>query len=160
MAEHERDLEVALRELKSAEESEANTEEPSWDDHAIDELIEIGADTGAILEAPTTENRDRKELFQIMIEGVVVESYSRAVAGLRVSWADGTPLTLVEAPLRDAPLLLGIQLEKQGVSLRAIVQALNERGYRTNRGTLWTVHAVYQALKNFRARLRDDPSAA
>jgi hypothetical protein len=98
----ERDWENALQELATAEAELALREQQrprALTDEERERLLALGADLGRVSSAPTTTDRDRKQLIRCLIEDVTIDvSCEQRRAQLTIRWRGGA-ITELAVPL-------------------------------------------------------------
>jgi hypothetical protein len=112
------------------------------------ELMTLCQNVTAILEAPTTEPRDRKELLRTFIESVFVEVRTRDFIRARIAWADGTPDTQIEVKLPGYTYALITRWAADGLRPGAIARKLNAQGLVNKLGRQWSCRAVAKLLRS------------
>jgi DNA invertase Pin-like site-specific DNA recombinase len=105
----ERDWETALQELAKAEAELALREQQrprALTDEERERLLSIGADLGRVWSAPTTTDRDRKQLIRCLIEDVTIDvCREERRAQLTVRWRGGAITELVVPLPRHQPTI-------------------------------------------------------
>jgi DNA invertase Pin-like site-specific DNA recombinase/uncharacterized protein YndB with AHSA1/START domain len=145
----ERDWERALSALAEAEAELALREQQrprALTDAEREQLLALGADLGRVWAAPTTTDRDRKQLLRTLIEEVILEvqrEHDRATATIR--WRGGAITELVVALPRHQPT---IRTDEDTIALltrlaahyddATIAGILNRQGRRSARGERFT----------------------
>jgi DNA invertase Pin-like site-specific DNA recombinase len=158
-----RDLAAAEAELERRQQQRPRTlsqEEKS-------RLRSLGSDLSKVWTAPTTTDRDRKELFRTLLEEVIVAVYrSERRAHLTLRWRGGE-LTEIDLPLpRSQPR--GRRTSEDTLSLlrrlavlypdEVIAGILNRQGRKTASGERFTAITV-GGLRRYRGIPRFQPSA-
>ena len=99
-AELESEWDAAKRELNRVE---AQGPRPSlldaFTDEAFDELTALCADFDRLWTAPTTENRDRKEIVRTVVTEAVIEERTKEYLVVRIRWVDGSADTVITVRL-------------------------------------------------------------
>jgi DNA invertase Pin-like site-specific DNA recombinase len=153
-AELESDWNAAKRELNRVE---GQGPRPSlldaFTDEAFDELTTLCADFDRLWNAPTTENRDRKEIVRTLLTDVIIEERTKEYLVGRIRWADGRPDTQITVRLGPWAHRRIAELAAEQLSPRLIAARLNDEGLRTLRGREWTRPTVEAALRSLRRRL-------
>jgi hypothetical protein len=122
------------------------------------EAAELAADVERIWKAPTTTDRDRKELLRILVRRVVVEERAAERLRLRIEWTDDANPTPVEVWLQQGVDRLIEELSASGLTHEEIAARLTDLGVNTRRGNGFTEKRVRQALYH-RARPRSAQGA-
>ncbi len=146
---YEAEFESAMQRLKEIQNRldgqpsiiETFTEE-AWQD-----LLELADNIGAIWNAATTENSDRKELARMVIDKVIIEEKIRRGRVterlvVRVIWADGEDDTILKVRLAPVAHQMIAEMAADKVDPADITQHLNAEGLRTTQGNLWTRDTV------------------
>jgi hypothetical protein len=131
-----------LKRLQGAAASEPS-EASSFTRDAFDELIRLCEDLPGLFFAPTTLDRDRKEILRTLVERVVVTNRTPETVSMLVYWADESEPTPVEARLARYAHRLIFELAAQGLKNVEIAKRLNENGLTTSRGKPWTRETVW-----------------
>jgi hypothetical protein len=157
----ERDWENALGELAKAEAELALREQQrprALTDTEREQLLSIGADLGRVWSAPTTTDRDRKQLIRCLIEDVTIDvSREPRRAQLTIRWRGGA-ITELAVPLpRHQPT---IRTDEDTIELirrlaahyhdGRIAGILNRQGRRSARGERFTA-IIVGGLRRYRA---------
>jgi hypothetical protein len=165
----ERDWERALQALAEAEAELARRERArprTLNDTEREQLLALGSDLGKVWSAPTTFDRDRKQLLRCLIEEVVVDLIPQERhATLTVRWRGGATSELaVELP-RYQPK---IRTEEDTVALlerlavhyddATIAGILNRQGRRSATGEPFTAQIV-GGVRRYRGIPRHKPTA-
>jgi hypothetical protein len=116
----------------------------------LEEALRLAPDISSIVAAPTTTNRDRKELVRMLVRAVLVEAVNRERVLLRIRWNDGVQDTEVAVllPRGVERLIMGLYLG--GETLHNIAAKLNDQGIKTARGNVWGCKSVYDYLRDRR----------
>ena len=156
----ERDWENALGELAKAEAELALREQQrprALTDTERDQLLSLGADLGRVWSAPTTTDRDRKQLIRCLIEDVTIDvSREQRHAQLTIRWRGGA-ITELAVPLpRHQPT---IRTDEDTIELirrlavhyddGRIAGILNRQGRRSARGERFTA-IIVGGLRRYR----------
>ncbi|MBP1688375.1 MAG: resolvase [Deltaproteobacteria bacterium] len=138
----ERRWNEALENLKQVEARHRSptASAPAMTEDAWSELMTLCQDVTAIVEAPTTDPRDRKELLRTCIDSVFVEERTRDFIRARIAWADGTPDTPIEVKLPGHTYTLITAWAAEGFSPSAIARKLNAQGLVNKLGRTHFVH--------------------
>jgi hypothetical protein len=119
------------------------------------ELAVLAGEIDRIFYAPTTTNRDRKEIMRRMVKRVVVESRDAEAVQIRVEWVDeGSATRLQLFMVRHAQRLIREMLTA-GVTPGEIAERLNAQGLRTKYRTVWTPQNVKQSVHRILAKERN-----
>jgi DNA invertase Pin-like site-specific DNA recombinase len=150
----EEKLEQKKRELLRRERDEAAGCTPGilFDEDCFEELKRICKHLDALLDAPTTSGRDRKELVRIMVDRIMVEERTRERVRLRIVWRDGPPDTIREVLLFPYAHHIIRDMLKQGADAATIATRLNEVGVSTKYRTSWTTRNVDRQVRRLRSR--------
>jgi DNA invertase Pin-like site-specific DNA recombinase/uncharacterized protein YndB with AHSA1/START domain len=156
-----RDLAAAEAELERRERQRPRTLSPE----EKKKLRSLGSDLDKVWAAPTTTDRDRKELLRALLEEVIVTvNKPNCSAHLTLRWRGGT-LTEIDLALpRMKPR--GLRTDEDTLSLLrrlavhysddVIAGVLNRQGRRTASGERFTVHHV-SSLRHYRNIPRYEP---
>lgn len=157
-----RDLDVAQRELDARERQRRR----ALDHIDAERLRALGDDLRRVWTAPTTTDRDRKELLRALLEEVVlaVERDERR-AHLTLRWRGGT-ITELHVSLRASPPRIRTDEDSLALITRlaphypdaVIAGILNRQGKRTARGERFTAMHL-GSLRRYRNISRCEPSA-
>ena len=165
----ERDWEQALQALAEAEAELARRERSqprTLTDTEREQLLSLGPDLGRVWSAPTTSDRDRKQLLRCLIEEVIVDVVSEERrATLTVRWGGGATSELaVELP-RYQPkirtdedtvaLLERLAVHNDGATIAGI---LNRQGRLSATGERFTAQIV-GGIRRYRGIPRHEPPA-
>jgi DNA invertase Pin-like site-specific DNA recombinase len=105
----ERDWENALTELAKAEAELAQREQQrprTLTDHERERLLALGADLGRVWAAPTTSDRDRKQLLRALIEEVTIDAdHQERRATVTIRWKGGAITELAVALPKPQPTI-------------------------------------------------------
>jgi DNA invertase Pin-like site-specific DNA recombinase len=157
-----RDLAAAESELERRQQQRPRTLSPEEKSR----LRSLGSDLRKVWTAPTTTDRDRKELLRTLLEEVIVEIYrSEHRAHLTLRWRGGE-LAEIDLPLpRSQPR--GRRTSEDTLSLlprlaalypdEVIAGILNRQGRRTASGERFTANQV-GSLRRYRGIPRFQPS--
>jgi hypothetical protein len=116
------------------------------DTEVLAELESLVADLGNIWNAPTTTNRDRKELLRTLVRRVVVEGRDDGRVRIRIEWLDGVPaLKRVVWSVRGVWRLISERV-RHGRSAKEISDELSRLQVRNVRGKEWTPGRVRDAI--------------
>src|SRR5262249_55415194 len=145
-----RQLEAAKRRLIALEDVDDAARERMLPQHRaiLAEAMQLGPDIPRILSAPTTTNRDRRQLVQILVHGVIIEARGNERLPVRIRWTDDAPDTLVDVWLAAGVERLIPELRAKGESFAHIACLLNDLGSRTARGSVWAEQNVRNFLKD------------
>jgi DNA invertase Pin-like site-specific DNA recombinase len=158
-----RELEQAQRELAIREPHRPRMLEPA----EAERLRTLGADLRRVWDAPTTTDRDKKELLRALLEDVVIAvERDEARAHLVLRWRGGTITELdVHLPHANPPR---IRTDEDSLALiqrlaphypdAVIAGILNRQGKRTARGDRFTALHV-GSLRRYRNIPRCEPPA-
>jgi hypothetical protein len=167
----EAEWERRLTELAAAE-AELGRRERQRPDRLTEEeskrIRTLGADLGRVWEAPTTTDRDRKELFRTLLEEVnIAVERSESKAYLTLRWLGGL-ITELEVSLRGDRTPL-IRTDEDTIELirrlashypdALIAGILNRQGRRTARGHRFTANRVGNLRRHWKIP-RFDPANA
>jgi DNA invertase Pin-like site-specific DNA recombinase len=156
----ERDWENALQELANAEAELALREQQrprALTDEERERLLSLGADLGRVWSAPTTTDRDRKQLIRCLIEDVTIDvCREQRRAQLTIRWRGGA-ITELAVPLpRHQPT---IRTDEDTIELirrlavhyddGRIAGILNRQGRRSARGERFTA-IIVGGLRRYR----------
>lgn len=159
-----RDLEQAQRELARREPQRPRTLGPA----DAQRLRALGADLQRVWDAPTTTDRDKKELLRALLEDVVMAvERTEGRAHLTLRWRGGTVTGLeVSLPRSNPPR---IRTDEDSLALirrlaphypdAVIAGILNRQGRRTARGERFTAAHVGN-LRRYRHIAHCEPSTA
>jgi DNA invertase Pin-like site-specific DNA recombinase len=158
-----RDLSTAEAELTRREHEQPRALSPEQRQH----IHALGSDLRQVWAAPTTTDRDRKELLRTLLEEViitVVRAESRAQLTLR--WRGGTLTTIALQLPRSNPR--GIRTDEETIALlprlaahyadEVIAGILNRQGRKTATGERFTANQV-GSLRRYRNIPRFQPPA-
>jgi DNA invertase Pin-like site-specific DNA recombinase len=155
-------LEQAKRELRALE--LAANRRPVTHERPVEAdlraLEEIALDAPTLFAAPTTTDRDRKEIIRALVDGVMVEKMSPQWIQARLSWADGAPdVTLqVRGPLYGRMRVL--ELAASGASVEEICRQADAEGLTTRNGGAWSLRGVrFARWRGLRRNLKRDEKA-
>lgn len=165
----ERDWEQALGALSTAEaelERRAHARPKTLTAQEREQLLGLGADLGRVWSAPTTTDRDRKQLLRTLIEEVIVDvAREQRRATLTVRWRGGAISELVVALPRRQPT---IRTDEDTIALLARLAAhyddatiagiLNRQDRRSATGERFTAQIV-GCLRRYRDIPRHQPPA-
>lgn len=143
-------------ELKRREEEQRTAPPPRvfLADGCFEELRDLCQNLGDLLDAPSTEPRDRKELIRIMVDRVVVEERTPEKVRFRIVWQDGIEDSVHEVLLFPyAHRVIG-EMEALGATPEAIAARLNGDGVLTKYQTRWTPPAVKRQVARMRTKER------
>jgi DNA invertase Pin-like site-specific DNA recombinase len=153
----ENELQKALENVQTLERAsrEAITNaETVFDERLFDEACALYTDVRNILHAQTTEKREVKELFHMVIDKILVVERSLEQIRARIHWRDGLPPTGIELKLARYVHRLIDQLSAAGWSNAAIARHLNEKGMKTEKNRQWSINSVGCHLRQNRRRGR------
>lgn len=149
----EQKLETKKREL-IVREREAMTGEgpsqPALDEGCLDELASLCRSLDALLDAPTTAARDRKELVRILVERVLVEERTKERILLRIVWRDGAPDSVLTVLLWGYAHRVAAEMDAVGAPADEIAERLRRERVTTKARTSWTAGAVRRYLARVR----------
>ena len=132
-------------------------------------LDALGADLATVWSAPTTSDRDRKELLQTLLEEVsITVQRDAANAHLTLRWRGGafTELDVVArspriAPNRTSEDTLGLLRRLAPHYSNAVIAGiLNRQGRRTSGGARFTANSVSSLRRNWKMPAFEAPSSA
>lgn len=132
--------ELARLELRAS--SEPVAVDPVFTEEAWNELLILATDITAIFNAPTTENRDRKEIVRTLADRGVVEKQSDDVICVTIRRADGEPDVRLEVKLVKYAYRMIAELAASGLEPAEIARRLNEEGLCTHKGQPWSERTV------------------
>ncbi len=150
----EREWEKCLRELSTAEAELARREQQrprTLNSQEREQLKNLGADLGKVWSAPTTTDRDRKELLRTLLEEVIIAvKREQASAHLTLRWKGGLITELdLHLPRSNPP---PIRTDEDTIDLvrrlavhypdAVIAGILNRQGRKTARGERFTAGHV------------------
>ena len=154
-AELEAKLEAAKRALKAAEARPHRLDADNiFSEETFAELVQLSGDVQRLLDAPTTEARDKKELFRTLMKHVVVEDQDRERIRAHIVWADDGVQTPLDVRLNGYANRLIQELHAQGVDPTDIAKRLNDEDVLTLRSNRWTRQAVLMVLWRLRKQGR------
>jgi uncharacterized protein YndB with AHSA1/START domain len=156
----ERDWENALAELAKAEAELALREQQrprTLSEHERERLLALGADLGRVWAAPTTTDRDRKQLLRCLIEEVIVDADKQERrATLTVRWRGGAITELAITLPKPQPT---IRTDEDTIALLErlathyddgrIAGILNRQGRRSATGERFTA-IIVGSLRRYR----------
>jgi DNA invertase Pin-like site-specific DNA recombinase len=156
----ERDWENALAELATAEAELALREQQrprTLTDDERQRLLALGADLGRVWSAPTTTDRDRKQLLRCLIEEVTIDADKQARrATITIRWRGGALTELVVTLPKPQP---AIRTDEHTIALITRLAAhyddgriagiLNRQGRRSARGERFTA-IIVGSLRRYR----------
>ena len=156
----ERDWEHTLQELAKAEAELALREQQrprALSDQEREQLLSLGADLGRVWSAPTTTDRDRKQLIRCLIEDVTIDvSREERRAQLTIRWRGGAITELIVPLPRHQP---AIRTDEDTIELirrlavhyddGRIAGILNRQGRRSARGERFT-QVIVGGLRRYR----------
>jgi len=157
-----RDLHVAEAELHRRQQQQP----PPIGPEQRQRILALGADLQQVWTAPTTTDRDRKELLRTLLEEVIITlNRAERIGQLRMRWRGGT-LTTIELSLpRYQPP--GVRTDEDTIELLTrlarfypddlIAGILNRQGRKTAYGERFTAHHV-GSLRRYRNIPRFQPS--
>jgi predicted DNA-binding transcriptional regulator AlpA len=157
-----RDLAAAEMELRGREQQRPNLMGPEQ----LQQLQTLGSDIRQIWTAPTTTDRDRKELLRTLLEEVIFDlKRADGIAHLTLRWRGGA-ITLLDVPVpRFRPM--GPRTDEDTISLLrrlaalypdgVIAGILNRQGRKTATGARFTANQV-GCLRRYRNIPRFQPS--
>jgi hypothetical protein len=165
----EREWESALQELAAAEAELALREQQrprALTDQERERLLQLGADLGRVWSAPTTTDRDRKQLIRCLIEDVTIDvAREERRAQLTVRWRGGALSELVVTLPKPQPQL---RTDEDTIELirrlaanyddGRIAGILNRQGRRSARGERFTA-IIVGGLRRYRGIPAYKPSA-
>ena len=126
-------------------------------DTNLRDLVALASDLPALLQAPTTTNRDRKELVRTLVQRVVIVERTPEHVVATIHWNDGVEATVLRV-FWDAYAHRRIaELAAAGASIREMCMSLEQERLVTRSGNLWTANAVHMILR--RKRIAYRPSA-
>jgi hypothetical protein len=149
----ERDWENALQELAKAE-AELQVREQqrprALTDEERERLLSLGADLGRVWSAPTTTDRDRKQLLRCLIDEVVIDANRQERrASIKIRWQGGALTELALTLPKPQP---AIRTDEDTIELikrlavhyddGRIAGILNRQGRRSARGERFTAIIV------------------
>ena len=149
----ERDWETALQELAKAEAELALREQQrprTLTEPERERLLALGADLGRVWSAPTTTDRDRKQLLRCLIEDVTIDVMrEERRATLTIRWQGGAitelavPLPRHQPPIRTdedtVALMRRLAVHYDDATIAGI---LNRQGRRSATGERFTAQIV------------------
>ncbi|MCA1701652.1 MAG: zinc ribbon domain-containing protein, partial [Actinobacteria bacterium] len=156
----ERDWENALGELAKAEAELALREQQrprTLTEHERERLLALGADLGRVWSAPTTTDRDRKQLLRTLIEEVVLDVVrEQHHATVTIRWRGGAITELAVALPKPQP---AIRTDEDTIELlkrlaahyddATIAGILNRQGRRSATGERFT-QVIVGGLRRYR----------
>jgi DNA invertase Pin-like site-specific DNA recombinase/uncharacterized protein YndB with AHSA1/START domain len=165
----ERDWEQALAALAEAEAELALREQQRPKTLTADEraqLLQLGADLGRVWSAPTTTDRDRKQLLRTLIEEVVIDvAREERRATLTLRWQGGAITELVVPLPRHQP---AIRTDEDTVALMrrlavhyddaTIAGILNRQGRRSATGQRFTAQIVSSLRTSWKIARHQPPT--
>src|SRR6516164_2843735 len=158
-----RDLATAELELRRREQQRPSTISPEQ----LQAIRNLGSDIRRVWDAPTTNDRDRKELLRALLEEVILNlKRAEGRAHLTLRWRGGAFTTLDVAVPRFRPM--GPRTDEDTISLLrrlatlypdgVIAGILNRQGRRTATGERFTANQV-SSLRRYRGIPRFQPPA-
>jgi DNA invertase Pin-like site-specific DNA recombinase/uncharacterized protein YndB with AHSA1/START domain len=156
----ERDWEHALTELVKAEAELALREQQrprTLSDEERERLLSLGADLGRVWSAPTTTDRDRKQLLRTLIEEVTIDADNQARrATVTIRWRGGALTELAvtlpkpQPPIRtDEDTIALIERLAAHYDDGTIAGILNRQGRRSATGERFTA-IIVGGLRRYR----------
>jgi DNA invertase Pin-like site-specific DNA recombinase len=156
----ERDWENALAELAKAEAELALREQQrprTLSEHEREQLLALGADLGRVWSAPTTSDRDRKQLLRTLIEEVTIDAdKQRRRATVTIRWQGGAITELAVTLPKPQP---AIRTDEDTIALLERLAAhyddgkiagiLNRQGRRSATGERFTA-IIVGGLRRYR----------
>ena len=156
----ERDWEQALTELAKAEAELALREQQrprALTDQERERLLALGADLGRVWSAPTTTDRDRKQLLRSLIEEVTIDAnHPERRATVTIRWKGGAITELAVTLPKPQP---AIRTDEDTIALierlavhyddGRIAGILNRQGRRSARGERFTA-IIVGGLRRYR----------
>jgi DNA invertase Pin-like site-specific DNA recombinase len=156
----ERDWENALSELAKAEAELALREQQrpqTLSQHERERLLALGADLGRVWSAPTTTDRDRKQLLRCLIEEVIIDANrEERRAMLTIRWRGGAISELAVTLPKPQP---AIRTDEDTIALLERLAAhyddgkiagiLNRQGRRSATGERFT-QVIVGGLRRYR----------
>jgi DNA invertase Pin-like site-specific DNA recombinase len=152
----ENELQKALENVQTLErasrEAAANSE-VAFDERLLAEARTLYGDVRRILYAPTTEKREVKELFHMVIDKILVIERSLEQIRASICWKDGSPPTEIELKLVRYIHSEIEQLAAAGWSNATTAQYLKEQGMKTEKNRQWSANSVGCHLRQHQRRL-------
>lgn len=158
-----RDLHVAEAELHRRQQQQPAPVGPEQPQR----ILALGADLQQVWTAPTTSDRDRKELLRTLLEEVIIAVHRAEQRGqLTLRWRGGTLTTIDLSLPRYQPV--GVRTDEDTIALltrlaahypdEVIAGILNRQGRKTAYGERFTANQV-GSLRRYRNIPRFQPSA-
>ena len=165
----ERDWEQALTALARAEAELALREQQqprTLTSAQRDQLLALGTDLGRVWSAPTTTDRDRKQLLRTLIEEVTVDvNREERHASLTLRWQGGAitelivPLPRYQSPIRTAEdtvaLMRRLAVHYDDATIAGI---LNRQGRRSATGQRFTAQIISSLRTSWKIPRHQPPS--
>ena len=165
----ERDWEHALQELATAEAELALREQQRprvLSEHERERLLSLGADLGRVWSAPTTTDRDRKQLIRCLIEEVIITlERAQRRALLTIRWKGGAITELAITLPKPQP---AVRTDEDTIALirrlaahyddGRIAGILNRQGRRSATGERFTA-IIVGGLRRYRGIPAHKPPA-
>lgn len=162
-SELERRWEVALQELRQAEEALARRRAARAEPEALtpeerDSFLTLGQDLPTLWSQPEMSREQRKTMLRCLIDKVVLHRVARDHIDVRIVWRGGEVTALVVEPMVHAQHALSrgtemearlLELAQQGIADAAIAETLTKEGFRSARHHMVSA----QTVKHTRLRL-------
>lgn len=145
-------LEKALSRLHGMNQISRKLSFDELDETAFRELLELSQNVSAIWSAPTTTDRDRKEILRVLVDTVYVDGHDNNGIDIRIAWIDRQPETRLRVALPAYTHGLILKWAREGLDTEVIAERLNTAGLPTKYCTRWTHRAVRLALLRMRRR--------
>jgi hypothetical protein len=163
-AELERRWEMALRELKQAEEALEINRAPRAKQDVLTlteraDFLALVPQLQGLWDSPDTDRAKKKAMLRCLIENVVLERPVRDQIKIRIVWVGGEVSELLAQPSVHSLHALSsgdemdakiVELARQGVSDEDIARVLNQEGYRSAR----RLYVPVSTVKHLRQRRR------
>jgi hypothetical protein len=139
---HEKNLQL----LRLGEAGDRPPNGKAFQEEVLTELQRLCSDLEGLLNEPTTEPRDRKELARILVDRVIVEVRTREKVRFRIVWNDRVPDTVREVLLFPYAHRMIATWSGESVSVEEVAGRLNGLGILTKYQTHWTPMNVRRQL--------------
>jgi hypothetical protein len=125
---------------------------PTFTEELWADLLTLCGDFLTIFHAPTTTNRDRKEIIRTVIESVIIENRTREEIRARIVWVDGQPDTIVGVKLSPYAHRVINEMAQKGTASAEIARHLNAEGMLTLQRRPWSRETVTAWIGRFKKK--------
>ena len=152
----------ALSEAQDQYEQQSQADRVLLDEQSREKIRALATDFPRLWKEPQTPDRQRKRMIRLLIEDVTLTKNDLITANVRFKGGSQQTLTIPrplnawEARMTDGEVIAKIDRLLNDNTIRQIVPILNEQGFRSGTGSLFTAKIVARLCRHYQLTSRYD----